>query len=191
MCFDAEGQCVRVPGQDTVPRQARVQNYPLVERHSFAWIWLGDAALADPAKIPDVHWCDHPDWAVSDGYHHFAANYQLVNDNLLDLSHESFVHESLGYRVDPKGDAKGRQHQAAADKESSEHCGQRVKQFSSAGSKPGIGEGEEPAGTRQIVYPDFDRKQVRRMLLPSVYEKGGYPGKHRRLFEQADQNCRL
>ena len=70
-----------------------MRSYPLVERHAFAWIWLGDAALADPAKIPDVHWCDHPAWAVSDGYHHFAANYQLVNDNLLDLSHESFVHE--------------------------------------------------------------------------------------------------
>ncbi len=40
-----------------------------------------------------MHWCDHPAWAVSDGYHHFGANYQLVNDNLLDLSHESFVHE--------------------------------------------------------------------------------------------------
>ncbi len=88
-----EGQCVRVPGQDTVPRQAQVRSYPLVERHTFAWIWLGDAALADPGKIPDVHWCDHPAWAVADGYHHFGANYQLVNDNLLDLSHESFVHE--------------------------------------------------------------------------------------------------
>ena len=93
MCFDADGQCVRVPGQDTVPRQAKVRSYPLVERYSFAWIWLGDAALADSGKIPDVHWCDHPAWAVSDGYHHFGANYQLVNDNLLDLSHESFVHE--------------------------------------------------------------------------------------------------
>jgi vanillate O-demethylase monooxygenase subunit len=93
LCFDAGGQCVRVPGQDTVPRQAKVRNYPLIERHAFAWIWLGDPALADPATIPDVHWCDDPAWAVSDGYHHFRANYQLVNDNLLDLSHESFVHE--------------------------------------------------------------------------------------------------
>ena len=60
LCFDAEGHCVRVPGQDSVPRQAKVHAYPLVERHGFAWIWLGDAALADPAKIPDVHWCDDP-----------------------------------------------------------------------------------------------------------------------------------
>ena len=36
---------------------------------------------------------DDPAWRTVPGYHHFAANYQLVNDNLLDLSHESFVHE--------------------------------------------------------------------------------------------------
>jgi vanillate O-demethylase monooxygenase subunit len=82
-----------VPGQETVPQRARVRTYPLVERHSFAWIWLGDAARADAGTIPDVHWCDDPGWTVADGYHHFGANYQLVNDNLLDLSHESFVHE--------------------------------------------------------------------------------------------------
>src|SRR5688572_10585547 len=58
-----------------------------------AWIWLGDPARADPAAIPDLHWVDDPAWCAVTGYHHFAANYQLVNDNLLDLSHESFVHE--------------------------------------------------------------------------------------------------
>ena len=93
LCFDAEGQCVRVPGQDTLPQRAQVRSYPLVERDTFAWIWLGDEACADPAAIPDVHWVDDSAWAAVTGYHHFAANYQLVNDNLLDLSHESFVHE--------------------------------------------------------------------------------------------------
>ena len=93
LCFDADGQCVRVPGQDTVPQRARVRKYPLVERHTFAWIWLGDEARADPAAIPDIRWVDDPAWAAVTGYHHFGANYQLVNDNLLDLSHESFVHE--------------------------------------------------------------------------------------------------
>jgi phenylpropionate dioxygenase-like ring-hydroxylating dioxygenase large terminal subunit len=84
---------VRVPGQDPVPARARVRKYPLVECYTFAWIWLGDVALADPTAIPDFHWVDDPAWAAVNGYHHFGANYQLVNDNLLDLSHESFVHE--------------------------------------------------------------------------------------------------
>jgi len=93
LCFDRDGQCVRVPGQDQVPARARVRKYPLIERHSFAWIWLGEPALADPARVPDFHWMDDPAWRTVPGYHHFGANYQLVNDNLLDLSHESFVHE--------------------------------------------------------------------------------------------------
>jgi phenylpropionate dioxygenase-like ring-hydroxylating dioxygenase large terminal subunit len=93
LCFDRHGACVRVPGQDQVPAKARVKTYPLIERHSLAWIWLGEPARADPDLIPDFHWLDDPAWAAVPGYHHFGANYQLVNDNLLDLSHESFVHE--------------------------------------------------------------------------------------------------
>jgi vanillate O-demethylase monooxygenase subunit len=93
LCFDRDGLCVRVPGQDTAPAKAQVRKYPLVERHKLAWIWMGAAERADPALIPDFHWLDDPRYAVVFGYHHFDANYQLVNDNLLDLSHESFVHE--------------------------------------------------------------------------------------------------
>jgi vanillate monooxygenase len=93
LCFDRSGACVRVPGQESVPVKAHVQTYPLVERHKFAWIWMGDAELADPDLVPDFHWIGDPAWAAAEGYHHFAANYQLINDNLLDLSHESFVHE--------------------------------------------------------------------------------------------------
>jgi phenylpropionate dioxygenase-like ring-hydroxylating dioxygenase large terminal subunit len=93
LCFDRDGMCVRVPGQDSVPTRARVRNYPLVERHRYAWIWMGDAERADPESIPALGWMDDPAWAIVTGYHHFGANYQLVNDNLLDLSHESFVHE--------------------------------------------------------------------------------------------------
>ena len=37
------------------------------------------------------------DWAVAEGYHRIAANYRLLVDNLLDLSHETFVHpETIG-----------------------------------------------------------------------------------------------
>lgn len=40
---------------------------------------------------------EHRDWAVSSGSTHFACNYQLISDNLLDLTHEAFVHrDSLG-----------------------------------------------------------------------------------------------
>lgn len=97
LCFDKEGRCVHVPGQDRIPAGATIRSFPVIERHALIWIWLGEAGRADPALVPNCYWMDDPGWAVSKGYHHVAANYALLNDNLLDLTHESFVHiESIG-----------------------------------------------------------------------------------------------
>jgi vanillate O-demethylase monooxygenase subunit len=92
--FDRAGQCVRVPGQDLIPQGARVRTYPVVERYHWVWIWMGDPALADPAKITDFHWLDDPSWGAKAAYLHVEANWQLVVDNLLDLTHLAFVHET-------------------------------------------------------------------------------------------------
>ena len=92
-----DGRCTEVPGQDSVPAAARARVFPMVERHLMAWIWMGDPALVDPALVPDVHWIDEPGWTPAEGYVHFKADYRLVTDNLLDLSHETFVHkETIG-----------------------------------------------------------------------------------------------
>ncbi len=92
--FDRSGKCVRVPGQDLIPQSARVRTYPVVERYHWVWIWMGDPALADPAKITDFHWLDDPNWGAKPSYLHVEANWQLVVDNLLDLTHLAFVHET-------------------------------------------------------------------------------------------------
>src|SRR5205823_13025770 len=68
--------------------------YPLVEKYRFLWIWMGDAARADAALIPDMHWNDDPAWIPTGGHFHIQCNYQLLVDNLMDLSHETFVHAS-------------------------------------------------------------------------------------------------
>lgn len=97
MRFRSDGACVGVPGQTIIPGKARVRVFPIVEKHRFVWIWMGDADRADPALVPDFHWMDGGDWAVAEGYHHIRANYRLLVDNLLDLSHETFVHpETIG-----------------------------------------------------------------------------------------------
>jgi vanillate O-demethylase monooxygenase subunit len=93
MQIAADGSCVRIPCQDNIPQKARAAVFPVEERHGMVWVWMGDAALADAASIPDFHWMVDPAWATCTGYHHVAANYQLLNDNLLDLSHESYVHD--------------------------------------------------------------------------------------------------
>ena len=92
LAFDGKGQCTRMPSQDKLNPQARVRAYPVVERHRFVWVWPGDPVLADVALVPDMHWNDDPEWA-GDGNTMFAqCDYRLFIDNLMDLTHESFVH---------------------------------------------------------------------------------------------------
>jgi len=98
--FDCRGACVAVPGQSIVPPKARVASYPVVQKHGYIWIWLGDPAGAtDLSTIPEfLYRSDHPGW--DGGYGHFEsirANFNLINDNLFDITHAEYVHpESFG-----------------------------------------------------------------------------------------------
>ncbi|MGH1331401.1 MAG: Rieske 2Fe-2S domain-containing protein [Paracoccaceae bacterium] len=98
--FDDSGRCVYMPSQDTINPSACVKSYPIEERHRFVWIWPGDPALADPALIPDMHWMEDPEWAADGKVIHVKCDYRLVVDNLMDLTHETFVHgSSIGNRA--------------------------------------------------------------------------------------------
>lgn len=92
--YDSHGRCIHMPSQQTINPAARVPALPVAERHRFVWIWPGDPALADPALIPDLHWNHHPGWAADGRTITVACNYKLVLDNLMDLTHETFVHGS-------------------------------------------------------------------------------------------------
>jgi phenylpropionate dioxygenase-like ring-hydroxylating dioxygenase large terminal subunit len=92
--YDQTGRCVRIPGQEQIPPTAKVRTYPVVERYKWIWIWTGDPASADQSNITDFHWLDDPNWGAKSSYLHIKANWQLVVDNLLDLTHLAFVHES-------------------------------------------------------------------------------------------------
>ena len=92
--FDKTGSCVRIPGQEMIPPTAKARSYPVVERYRWVWIWMGDPALADAATIPDYHYLDSPDWGAKGTLFHVNANWQLIVDNLLDLTHLAFVHET-------------------------------------------------------------------------------------------------
>jgi len=92
--FGTDGRCVRIPGQEHIPQGAKVRSYPMAERYHWLWIWMGDPALADPEKITDFHWLDDPNWGAKSAYLYVEANWQLVVDNLLDLTHLAFVHDT-------------------------------------------------------------------------------------------------
>lgn len=93
--FDTGGRCVSMPSGGTPPPQARLTIYPLVERYQLLWIWMGEADLADPAAIPDFGYLEDRAFGWFDGYLYVKGNYQLVVDNLLDLSHAEFLHPAL------------------------------------------------------------------------------------------------
>jgi vanillate O-demethylase monooxygenase subunit len=90
--FNRQGTCVEIPGQAAIPRVARVRTYAVVEKHSWIWVWMGDAAAADADLIPPVVGLAEPNWMMRSGQLDYRANYQLLNDNLTDFTHLSYVH---------------------------------------------------------------------------------------------------
>ncbi len=96
--FDVSGNCVDMPLGDPAPPRACVRPFPLEERYGLLFIWMGEAEKADPSKIPDFSALENPDVAWFNFHLHAEANYQLLVDNLLDLTHPEFLHPML--RID-------------------------------------------------------------------------------------------
>jgi phenylpropionate dioxygenase-like ring-hydroxylating dioxygenase large terminal subunit len=93
LLFDSSGKCVAIPGQESVPEQARVRAYPVHEKYNWVWIWMGEPGRADPALIPNWWWADHREWAFTRPERvHLKCNYQLIADNVLDVTHLAYVH---------------------------------------------------------------------------------------------------
>lgn len=108
LVFDGTGKCVEIPGQDTIPPAAKIKHYPVVERQEFIWIWMGDPRLADESMIID--WPYHDDAKT---YPHrkavlpLKANYLMMIDNLMDLTHLGYVHtKTIGGNPKSHVDAK-------------------------------------------------------------------------------------
>lgn len=97
MHFNAQGACVAIPGQCSVSRHLlRAPSYPLVEKSVWIWIWMGDAELADPALIPDhrhLH-LEEPGFEPVPLFSmQIDCNYQLCHENLIDLTHLTYLHK--------------------------------------------------------------------------------------------------
>ncbi len=95
--FGPDGRCTGIPAQDKVPATYRIPTYPLVEHGMWLWIWTGDPDLADAALLPDldaIGFRGNGMVAAPFYTHEVACRYQLLNDNLLDLSHLAILHSS-------------------------------------------------------------------------------------------------
>ena len=97
--FAPNGSCVKVPTQNSAPSSLQVRSYPAIERYGFIWVWPGDAALAKPEALHHLAWSESPDWAYGGGLYHIDCDYRLMIDNLMDLTHETYVHTgSIGQK---------------------------------------------------------------------------------------------
>ncbi|WP_317930409.1 aromatic ring-hydroxylating dioxygenase subunit alpha [Halioxenophilus sp. WMMB6] len=103
--FDGSGHCVANPhGDGHIPARAQVTNYPVEERYGAVWVWMGDAARADASLIPVSEHMDPTVSYVGYGQMVVQGNYQLENDNILDLSHIEFVHPFFSSPAVSKGE---------------------------------------------------------------------------------------
>lgn len=90
--YGSDGRCTQVPSQAQVPPGAVLRSFPLHETGSLLWIWLGDPVLADLAPLPQQPWMDDPAWVSSTDRLQLKASYVRLHENLLDLTHLSFLH---------------------------------------------------------------------------------------------------
>ncbi|WP_437883942.1 Rieske 2Fe-2S domain-containing protein [Pseudomonas sp. LRF_L74] len=90
--YNEAGDLIDVPSQKACPKGIGVRRYRLVEKGPLLWIWLGDQALADEARLPHQPWIEAADWECSTGYFHHPGNYVSMHENLMDLTHLTFLH---------------------------------------------------------------------------------------------------
>lgn len=93
--FTADGSCSFAPGQDRLPTRARVTPRPLAQIGPWIWVWMGDPAAPEHDRLPAIPWLSDPNWVHVHGMEPLDARYGLLVDNLLDLSHETFLHGEL------------------------------------------------------------------------------------------------
>jgi vanillate O-demethylase monooxygenase subunit len=89
LVMGGDGKCVSMPGQRVKPT---IKSFPVLERHGFVWVWPGEKSQADAARLHALPWAESPQWAYGGGLYHVKCDYRLMIDNLMDLTHETYVH---------------------------------------------------------------------------------------------------
>jgi vanillate O-demethylase monooxygenase subunit len=93
--FGPDGGCVRVPSLNILPPAVRVRAFTVIEQAPFVWIYLGDPEALDRVPAPPVlDWASDSAFGVIHGRMDIAANYMLLKENVLDLTHFGYVHAS-------------------------------------------------------------------------------------------------
>lgn len=90
--FDGQGKCTKIPNQERIPATANIRTYPVVEKDSMIWIWMGAPEAADPSTIRGNEEHRSDEWSWTHFYFHVNCNWQLLVDNIFDLTHLAYIH---------------------------------------------------------------------------------------------------
>jgi phenylpropionate dioxygenase-like ring-hydroxylating dioxygenase large terminal subunit len=89
--FDTSGNCTEAPALGRPLQAMTVPAYHLKERGPLLWLWLGKGE-ADEATIPNTEWLCDGCWSYGYGSMTLSSNYVGLHENLLDLTHFTFLH---------------------------------------------------------------------------------------------------
>ena len=96
LCYDATGACVRIPSQSdgVIPAKARLRAFPVIEQDGMVWIWCGDPARIGNVRPPRSPEIASPEWdSIGSDPIPVPANYRLLIENLLDITHFYPLHD--------------------------------------------------------------------------------------------------
>jgi phenylpropionate dioxygenase-like ring-hydroxylating dioxygenase large terminal subunit len=92
--FNGDGDCIKIPAQPHrgIPKKARVDAYPVVEKYGWVWAFLGDLPEEERPPIPDIPELEDPQFRRVTGQYYWDVNYERAVENAMDPSHAAFVH---------------------------------------------------------------------------------------------------
>lgn len=176
--FNSAGDCIKAPSQKAIPKTFCTRSYPVLEKPPYVWVWTGDPRLADDALVPD-----YDALGLGEGFEVHAYNvlplkarYQLLIENLFDLTHLNFVH---GMSVDG-----GVLYDIEADRkqEGSYLCVTRVLQEAPIEPFNYFQYGEE--NLRSLPVQELDQEVLTEMYNPGLIVSGSKAWQSRKLRQQ-------
>ncbi len=94
--YEPNGAVSKIPAnppERSIPKKARVDSYPTIERYGFLWVFLGD--LPEEERPPIPVW---PEFEQTDKYravtgeYLWHSSYERIMENGTDIAHAPFVH---------------------------------------------------------------------------------------------------
>lgn len=94
--FGAKGECLHIPqlaDKATIPKQACVKSFDVVESQGIVWVWLGSKQENKESFIPNVVEVEKPGLFVVDTVTDFPYDQNFLVENFLDPAHVPISHD--------------------------------------------------------------------------------------------------